>query len=181
MASFPLRACASGTVLVCLLSGCGSASTTTIPLLHANGAPVTLTPQKAIPLEVVTHSTGVPDPMPVSGSSTSYAELENALGIAISTAAAPWARDHENRRPGGWQLAIDVTRAEASYSSGRLYVTINARATLRDRSSHDYLAQSLAECKEAGLVPENQGAPVIYSCMSRMGRDLAGWLGSIQP
>jgi hypothetical protein len=156
-------------------------STTTIPLLSANGAPVTLTPKKEIPLEVVTHSTGVPDPMPVAGSSTEYAELESALGIAVSTAAAPWASDHKDQRPQGWQLAIEVTRAEASYSGGRLYVTIDARATLRDRASRDYLAQSLAECKEAGLVPENEGAPVIYSCMSHMGRDLAGWLGSVQP
>ncbi|MEO8876530.1 MAG: hypothetical protein ABI461_13150 [Polyangiaceae bacterium] len=69
MASFPLHAFAGGKILVCLLSGCGSASNT-IPLLHAAGAPLTLTPIKAIPLEVVTHSTGVPDPMPVSGSAT---------------------------------------------------------------------------------------------------------------
>jgi len=180
MASFPLRACAGGIVLVCLAGGCSSTSNT-IPLLHAAGAPLTLTPNRQIPLEVITHSTGVPDPMPVAGSSTEYAELESALGIAVSTAAAPWASEHKDQRPGGWQLAVEVTRAEASYSGGRLYVTIDARATLRDRSSRDYLAQSLVECKEAGLVPENEGSPVIYSCMSRIGRDLAGWLGSVQP
>jgi hypothetical protein len=180
MASFPLRPCASGTLLVCLLSGCGSTSNT-IPLLHAAGAPVTLTPTKAVPLEVVTRSTGVPDPMPVAGSSTSYAELETALGIAVSTAAAPWADDHKSARPGGWQLTVDVTRAEASYSAGRLFVTINARATLRGRQSHEYLAQSLVACEQAGLVPENEGSEVIYSCMSRVGRDIAGWLGSVEP
>ncbi len=180
MGFFPLRACAGGAVVVCLGSGCSS-STQTIPLLHAAGAPLTLTPQKAVPLEVVTRSTGVDDPLPVSGSSISYAELEATLSIAISTAAAPWAFDHQSQRPGGWQLAIDVTRAEAAYRDGRLFITINVRATLRDRTTRDYLAQSLAECRQAGLVPENEGAPVIYSCMSRMGRDLAGWLGSVQP
>ena len=180
MASFPRRACAGGVLVVCLASGCGSTSET-IPLLHAAGAPITLTPNKAVPLEVVTRSTGVDDPLIVSGSSVSYAELESTLAIAISTAAAPWAFDHQAQRPGGWQLAIDVTRAEAAYRDGRLFITINARATLRDRTTREYLAQSLAECRQAGLVPERAGESVIYSCMSRMGRDLAGWLGSVQP
>lgn len=181
MASFPLRTCAGGAVIVCLVGGCGSSTSQTIPLLHTAGAPLTLTPQKSVPLEVVTRSTSVDDPLPVSGSNVSYAELEATISTAISTAVAPWAFDHQSQRPGGWQLAIDVTRAEATYRDGRLFITINARATLRDRTSHEYLAQSLAECRQAGLVPENEGAPVIYSCMSRMGRDLAGWLGSVQP
>ncbi|HEX7666602.1 MAG TPA: hypothetical protein VF407_18875 [Polyangiaceae bacterium] len=180
MSLWPQRVCASGALSVCLLSGCGSTSRA-VPLLHAAGAPLTLTPNKSVPLEVVTRSTGVDDPLPVSGSSTSYSELESALGIAVSSAVAPWAFDHQAQRPGGWQVALDVTRAEASYKEDRLFITINARVTLRDRTSREYLAQSLVECRQAGLVPEDEGAPVIYSCMSRMGRDIAGWLGSVQP
>lgn len=181
MAEFPLRARAGGTLALCLAaSGCSSAPAT-VPLLHAAGAPLTLTPAKSVPIEVMTRSTAVEDPLPVSGSNVSYADLEAAIGIAISTAVAPWAFDHQNQRPAGWQLALDVTRAEAAYKGGRFFITINARVTLRDRASRDYLAQSLVECRQAGLVPENEAAPVIYSCMSRMGRDIAGWLGSVQP
>jgi len=31
------------------------------------------------------------------------------------------------------------------------------------------------------VVAVEQGAPVVFSCMERMGRDLAAWLGQMQP
>jgi hypothetical protein len=57
-------------------------------------------------------------------------------------------------------------------------VTLTTRATLRTRRDHDYIAQTQASCREAGLTEPDQGAIVIYGCMTRLGRDLAGWLGS---
>jgi hypothetical protein len=116
--------------------------------------------------------------MPVTGSSFNFADLEGALGHAITTATVPWADAHKNARPGGLQLVVDVVEAHAEFDAGRLSVTLTARATLRTRRDHDYIAQTQASCRDAGLTDPKHGATVIYGCMTRMGRDLAGWLGA---
>jgi hypothetical protein len=160
-----------------LVCACGAGATTTVPLLSAAGIPVTMTPPGDVSLEVVTRSTAVKDPLPVTGSSFTYADLEGALGHAVSTATIPWADAHKNARPGGLQLVIDLVEADASFDAGRLKVTLTARATLRTRRDHEYIAQTQASCRDAGLTDPAHGAPVIYGCMTRLGRDLAGWLG----
>jgi hypothetical protein len=134
-----------------------------------------------VPLEVVTRSTGVADPLPVEGSGITYGDVETALGHAVSSAAVPWAHAHRAQRPEGWQLFVELTRAEASYRGGRLVVSLGARATLRTRSTRTFLAQTQANCRQGGVVPVEGGAPVIFTCMEQMGRDLAGWLGQIEP
>src|SRR5262249_48617656 len=153
----------------------------TVPLLSAAGMPVTQTPPKEVPLEIVTRSTGVTDPLPVDGSRVSYADVETTLGHAVSTAAVPWADAHKAQRPEGWQLTVELIKAEATYQGGRLVVTLGARATLRTRMGRAYLAQTQANCRQGALVPADQGAPVVFTCMERIGRDLAGWLGQIEP
>lgn len=164
-----------------MVLGCEHSMSTTVPLLSAAGIPITYTPPREVPLEVVTRSTAVKDPLVVAGTDTSYADIESALGHAITTATVPWAEEHTDQRPGGWQLSVELIEAKADYDGGRLIVTMNTRATLRTRQDHDYLAQTQVPCREAGLTLPEQGAPVIYSCMSRIGRDLASWLGGIQP
>jgi hypothetical protein len=164
-----------------MAGGCAHPTGVTVPLLSAAGIPVTYTPPRDVPLEVVTRSTAVPDPLTVTGSDVSYADVESTLGHAITTAAVPWAEDHVTERPGGWQLSVELIEAKAEYDGGRLVVTMNTRATLRTRRDHDYLAQTQVPCREAGLTFPERGAPVLYSCMSRIGRDLASWLGGLQP
>src|SRR5262245_17183413 len=154
----------------------GCSGPTMVPLLAEAGAPVTVTPTAAIPLEVVTRGTGVRDPLPVSGADVEYADVETALGHAISSAAVPWADAHRAQRPEGWQLLIDVIQAEAEYHGGRLVVTLSVRGTLRTRFGQVYLAQTQASCRQGGLYAPERGAPVLYGCMSRIGRDLSGWL-----
>jgi hypothetical protein len=166
--------------LFSLAAGCGGSSTM-VPLLSAAGVPVTQTPGKEIPLEVVTRSTGVIDPLPIEGTSVSYGDVETTLGHAISSAAVPWANAHRAQRPEGFQIFIEMTRAEASYHQGRLVVTLGARATLRTRANRTYLAQTQASCRQGSVIPLEQGAPVFFTCMEQMGRDLAGWLGQIEP
>lgn len=166
--------------VVSLVAGCGG-SGTMVPLLSAAGMPVTQTPGKEIPLEVVTRSTGVVDPLPIDGTSVSYGDVEATLGHAISSAAVPWANAHLAQRPEGWQIFIEMIKAEASYRGGRLVVTLGARATLRTRSTRTYLAQTQASCRQGSVIPLEQGAPVFFTCMEQMGRDLAGWLGQIEP
>lgn len=175
-----MRRIAKALFLCWIVGGCAH-PTTTVPLLRAAGIPVTFTPPADVPLEVVTRSTAVKDPLVVTGTHVSYAELEEALGHAISTATVPWATAHIARRTGGWQLSVEVIEAKAEYEAGRLIVTFNTRATLRTRLDHDYLAQIQVPCREAGLTTPEAGAPVVYSCMSRIGRDLASWLGGVDP
>ena len=69
---------------------------------------------------------------------------------------------------------MELTQADASYADGRMIVTLATRATLRTREGRAYLAQTQVSCREAGMVPAERGAPVIFACMERVGRDLAG-------
>ncbi len=160
-----------------LLCACGP--TQTVSLLHSVGAPVTMTPSEAIPLEVVTRSTGVKDPLVVIGADVSYADVETTIGTAISSAAAPWAAKHRDDNPEGWQLLVEVIESRATYADGRLLAVLGVRLTLRTRTDHRYLAQSQASCRNASLVPADRGAEVLYGCMASMGRDVASWLSMV--
>ena len=167
-------------VSACALAGvvaCGPAHT--VSLLHSAGAPVTMTPSEAIPLEVVTRATGVRDPLFVKGTDVSYADVETTIGTAISSAAVPWAETHRDKTPEGWQLLVEVIESAATYSDDRLVVTLGVRLTLRTRTDHRYLAQSQASCRNAGLVRPDHGAEILFGCMARMGRDVASWLAMV--
>jgi hypothetical protein len=166
-------------VLTLAIPGCGS--TQRVALLTTAGIPVTSTPAGAIPLEVVTRGTAVPDPLPVRGSSVVYSDLEAALGLAVSSAGVPWAQAHREQRPDGWQLFVELTRAEAEETGGRLVIALDVRATLRGRAGNVYLAQTSSHCRQAGLTPAETGGKVVYACMTRLGRDLASWLSAVQP
>jgi|HubBroStandDraft_5_1064220.scaffolds.fasta_scaffold80428_2 hypothetical protein len=168
--------------LAALAAGAGCGSTPQmVPLLRTSGAPVVSSPAEATPLEVVSRSTAVPDPLPVRGSDIVYGDLESALGLAVSAATAPWAdahRDHPVARRGGWTVLVELTEADALLEpGGRLVVDLGVRATLRTRSGNAYLGQTQSGCREGGLVSAAMGAPVVYRCMTRLGRELAGWLG----
>lgn len=160
-------------------AGCGGVPQI-VPLLRTSGPPIVSPLADTTPLEVVSRSDGVPDPLPVRGSEIVYGDLESALGIAVSTATAPWAaahRDHPVAKNGGWSVLVEITAADALLEpGGRLVVNLGVRATLRTRSGNAYLGQTQSGCREGGLVSPDQGAPVVYRCMTRLGRELAGWL-----
>jgi hypothetical protein len=162
-------------------AGCGSSTPRIVPLLRAAGAPLTQTPPNGTPLEVVSRGTAVPDPLPVRGSDIVYGDLESALGIAVSSATAPWAdshRDYPVAKRGGWTVLVEVIGADAELESGgRVVVGLDVRVTLRTRNGNIYLGQTQLGCHEGGLRSADEGAPVLYRCMTRIGRDLAGWLG----
>jgi hypothetical protein len=157
------------------LAGCGTPTVLSL----AESRPVTTTPTEAVPLEVVTRGTAVRDPLPVSGGHTVVSGLEEALGHAVSTAAVPWAIRQPHRSE-GWQLTVELTRADARYSRERLAVSLNVRATLRTRIGRIYLAQTQAHCRQAALVPAADGAPIFYACLTQVSRDLVDWLGGVQ-
>ena len=162
-------------------TACGATTPRIVPLLRAAGAPLTPTPSNATPLEIVSRGTAVPDPLPVRGSDMVYGDVESALGLAVSSAPVPWAeahRDYPVAHHGGWTVLVEVVGADAELQSGgRVVVGLDVRATLRTRNGNIYLGQTQLGCHEGGLRSADEGAPVIYRCMMRIGRDLAGWLG----
>jgi hypothetical protein len=172
--------CTGALVLVAVTHACGGPPQI-IPLIRTAGSPVTPPLSSSTPLEVVSRSTAVPDPLPVRGSDFVYGDVEAALGMAVSTAVAPWADSHRQDEVGvhgGWTVLVEMVGADAVLEAGgRVVVGIEVRATLRTRNGNVYLGQTQLGCREGGLVSADRGAPVVYRCMMRVGRDLAGWLG----
>jgi hypothetical protein len=166
-------------LLAFVSTACGARQV--VPLLTSAGIPITHTPSGSIPMEVVTRSTSVRDPLPVSGTTLAYADFEAALGHAVSTATVPWAATHVGRRPGGWQLFVEVIQAEADHDGSRMLVTIGVRATLRARVGGTHIGQTERACRDGGLVPAERAASVLYACMMRIGRDLTAWLSAVEP
>lgn len=168
---------AAGALATMLAAGCTASPPRIVPLLRS--APVT--PNINAPLEVVSRATAVPDPLPVRNSDIVYGDLEAALGTAVSTATAPWADAHKTTKigkSGGWTVLVEVTGADAELEpGGRVVIGMDVRATLRTRAGNVYLGQTDLSCRDGGLRSADEGAPVIYRCMMRIGRDLAGWLG----
>jgi hypothetical protein len=158
--------------LLLLCMACAPAATLSL----ASARPTTNVPSDVVSLEVITRGTSVRDPLPVRGGGTVVSGLEEALGHAVSTAAAPLAKEHG---PDGWQLTVELIGAEAQYRGSRLTVALNVRATLRTRVGRRYLAQTQTHCKEASIVEPADGAPVFYACMTHVGRNLVDWLGGM--
>ncbi len=168
-------------VSLVMLTALGCTPPPTLSLLHTQGAPITATPSEAIPLEVVTRSTGVKDPVDVRGGHYAYGDIENIVGMAVSSAASPWAEKHKGQRPEGWQLQAELIQADAQYDDDRLIVTLGVRLTLRARSDRHFIAQSQAGCRQSALRQPRDGADVVYACINQMGRDTASWLALVEP
>jgi hypothetical protein len=120
--------------------------------------------------EVVARTTSVRDPLPVSGGSVEYADLERALGKAVIRAVHP---RHDQT------LTVELVAAAADYAQERLKVALVARATLRMREGNAFVAQTQIVCRDGEIVEPEAGATVVWACMMRMGRDLAGWLDGL--
>ena len=169
-----MRKLSRATLLVCL-SGC--APSTIVSLTKK--IPVSSSPDA--PLEVQTRSTGVHDPVGIPGTGVAFAGLEESLGHAVGSAVVPWAEQHRNERPGGWQLVVELIEAHAERSGPRLLVTVGTRATLRARTGNVYLAQTQVHCRQSALVDPAEATPVFYDCLLDLGRELNGWLGGVHP
>ena len=166
-----------------LVTSACSSSTEMVPLLSAAGVPLT-DPTEA-PLRVVTRSTAVHDPLHVRGTGVVYGDVETTLGHAIASATVTWAKSHESAKStpknekDGWELFVEVTNADAWAEDDRVVFSLAVRATLRQRSGNDYLAQTQASCRQGGVVAPDKGAPIVYGCMMEIGRTLSGWLEGV--
>ena len=154
-------------LLVLTAAACSSKLVQVLP----DGTPIGTSAAPSDPsFEVVARTAGVKDPLPVSGTSLYFANLEPALGNAVL----------RNVRPRhATTLTVELISATADYSSSRLSVSIVARATLRAREGNAFIAQTQVICRDSSVVAAELGAPVVWSCMTRLGRDLGGWLEGI--
>ena len=160
-----------------MVSGCAAS---VVPLVDSNGVPVTVTPGQSIPLEVVTKRNAmIGDPLAVRGSSVAFGQLEAALGHAVSTGAVPWIQRHLSAD--AFQLEVELIGADARARGGELTVVLDVRATLRRRAGNAYVAQTQTHCQRSAALSPRQAAPVVFACMSHIGRVLGGWLGGIEP
>jgi hypothetical protein len=169
----PLFRC-SPCAAVVLLAGCAHS------VVALSTAPPFAT-APPLPIEVTARSEGVRSPLPMRGSRLVFAALEESLAHTIATEAAPWAETHRHEGAEGWQLVVDLWRASAVAHGGTVRVILDVRATLRTRIGNRYLAQTQAHCKQTALTEPSNAAPVFYSCMRSLGRELSGWLGGVQP
>lgn len=163
------------------ITGCGSAPRV-VALVRPNGASM---PAAGVPLDVVSRSAAIADPLAVRGAAIGYGDLQTALAVAITTATASWASSHRGdlvARQGGWTLLVELTGADAQLEAeGHVVVSLDVRATMRTRSGNVYLGQTQLGCREGGPMSSDDGTPVVYRCLTRVGRDLAGWLAGGVP
>jgi hypothetical protein len=149
------------------LAGCGPTVVAVLP----DGAGIGTSAAPSDPsFEVIARSAGVKDPLPVGGAGVSYANLEPALAKAVLRNVRP---RHAST------LTVELISADADYSRSRVAVSIVARATLRAREGNEFIAQTQVICRDSSVVAAEQGAPVVWSCMTRLGRDIAGWLDGV--
>ena len=120
--------------------------------------------------EVVPRLAGARDPLPVSGSDVEFADLARALGHAVLRAVPPY---HNG------VLTVELVRADADYNSARLSVSLVVRATLRRRVGNDFLATTTSVCHDGAIVDPDVGTQVLWSCMARIGSELAGWIADV--
>ena len=165
----PLSAALWTSVLFCL----AQCSVQTIELKPGPARPPTGA------LEVVAAGVGVEEPLPVSGSRLVFAQVCAAASDAIATACGAWARRHRLERPGGWQLQVELVRAQATRLPEQVEVELEARVTLRARAGRAHLGQTRGYCKVQG--PAEALSKVMTQCLERMAADLAGWLEGVQP
>jgi hypothetical protein len=157
-------------MLSALFSACGGA--VVVPLRSASAAQPTHALQQGA-LEVVTQSSEISDPLPVSGGGVSYGDLESSLRHAVMAAATPWAAE-------SWRISLDIIAAEAQMKERRLQVSIGVRATLRAKNGNAYLGQTEVACRDAATVAADRGQEVFRSCLIQLAGALSGWLGSVE-
>jgi hypothetical protein len=119
--------------------------------------------------EVVTQLAGARDPLPVVGGDAEYADLERSLANAVVHTVQP---RHDS------VLTVELVRADAQYDHGRLSVSLVVRGTLRTRLGA-FVAQTQAVCRDGAIITPDTGARVMWACMARVSKDLAGWLDGL--
>lgn len=140
-----------------------------------------LPPATGQPLEVIASLAGGSDPMKVHCGRMVFGGLVGAASRTVAASTMPWAARHLAERAGGWQMLVELIRTEAEMQAGRLTVEIETRVTLRGAQGQIHLGQTRGYCKVSDVVADADGSRVVFQCLDRMARDLAGWLEGLNP
>jgi hypothetical protein len=143
-----------------------------IPVVPDGVTPGVATAAADPTFQVVAHVAGIKDPLPVAGASVAFADLARSLGQAVLRSVPP---RHDN------VLTVELVAGDASYKDTRFSVSLVVRATLRERFGDTFIAQRQAVCRDGAIIEPEAGARVIWSCMTRLGQDLGGWLQGLPP
>ena len=146
------------------LAGCGREI---IPVVPDGVGQGTSTAAADPTFEVVARVAGVRDPLPVADTAIAFADLATSLEQAVRRSVPP---RHDD------VLTVELVAGDASYTGSRLAVSLVVRATLRARHGDTFIAQKQVVCRDGAITPPERGARVIWSCMTRLGQDLGGWL-----
>jgi hypothetical protein len=157
--------------LIALVIVCGC-SRDIIPVVPDGFAQGASTAAADPTFQVVARVAGVKDPLPVGGADVAFADLATSLDQAVRRSVPP---RHDN------VLTVELIAGDASYKDTRLSVSLVVRATLRTRHGDTFIAQKQAVCRDGAIVEPERGARVIWSCMTRLGQDLGGWLEDVPP
>ena len=150
-----------------------------MPLLP-DAAPAAIHP--SVPLDVVTRLAGAQDPLPMKGSWWQFAELERAIGRAVTNAAAPWAEAHRSEREGGWQLQVEIIKSDAVLEGTQARMSLGLRATLRAIVGPVFIGQTQVFSATAGVAKnETEAREVLWRCIANLGRNVSGWLDGVHP
>lgn len=131
-------------------------------------------------MHVIPYIGDAADPLPLQGDGLVFAGVATTLAEAIRAASTSWAQRHQQDRPGGWEMRVDLIQSRAEVSHGRITVELAARVTLNATLGQLYLAQTHGYCKRTDVLA-NDPTATVYSCMDAMAHDLAGWLEGVRP
>ena len=152
--------------LIALVIVCGC-SRDIIPVVPDGFAQGASTAAADPTFQVVARVAGVKDPLPVGGADVAFADLATSLDQAVRRSVPP---RHDN------VLTVELIAGDASYKDTRFSVSLVVRATLRLRYGDTFIAQKQVVCRDGAIVEPEKAARVIWSCMTRIGQDLGGWL-----
>jgi hypothetical protein len=151
-------------IALAIVCGCSRDIIPVIPDGFAQGASTAAADPT---FQVVARVAGIRDPLPVGGADVAFADLATSLDQAVRRSVPP---RHDN------VLTVELIAGDASYKDTRLQVSLVVRATLRLRYGDTFVAQKQVVCRDGAIVEPEKGARVIWSCMTRIGQDLGGWL-----
>jgi hypothetical protein len=132
--------------------------------------------ERAPALSVAVDASNTHLPLPISGASIAYGDVDRALARAIERALGRLSGELAARHARRLELAVELVEAHAEYVRERLVVRLTVRATLRESTGNVYLAQTHAHASASAVIAPEHGATVVSDCDAAIARQLSGWL-----
>jgi hypothetical protein len=130
---------------------------------------------RAPQLHVTCALEGPTEPVPVGGTNVDLLGVRRTIEDVVSADLQPWAA--RANRKGGWELSLELFRAQGSETHGVVTAELTVRATLSSTIGEVNASQTRRDCKETGAEPD----AAFYACIKSLAHDLSGWIEGVQP